>query len=143
MADGWRNRYMAPFYALAISFVLVLLLGVILTNKPEADPKPQAPTTVTVEPEPEESSVRFSSTETPFPVTVAVVWWGNEKKTVKKLADLEKLRPTGPVRVCAVMSRGWVAVRAEKLEDTDYVCWGPLEPKRPGDAITIDVGKDR
>ena len=30
MSDGWRSRYMAPAYALVISFVLVLLLGFAL-----------------------------------------------------------------------------------------------------------------
>jgi hypothetical protein len=144
MADGWRNRYMAPFYALAISFVLVLLLGFTLTAPgSEADPTAATPTvTKTVEPEPVESSLRFSSKENPFPATVAIVWWDNERRTVKSADELNKLRPTAPVRVCALMAKGWVALKADKLEKTDYMCWGPLEPRKPGEAITIDVGKD-
>ncbi len=143
MADGWRNRYMAPFYALAISFVLVLLLGFTLSSRPERGPEAAGPDDGHGEPEPEESSVRFSSKETPFPVTVAIVVVGRRKE------DREEASPTW--RSCdppsrsgsaRLMARGWVAVKAEKLEDTDYVCWGPLEPKRPGDAITINVGKD-
>lgn len=32
MAEGWRNRFMAPVYALVISFGLVFILGAVLDD---------------------------------------------------------------------------------------------------------------
>lgn len=32
MTGGWRNRFMAPVYALVISFVLVAILGTVLND---------------------------------------------------------------------------------------------------------------
>jgi hypothetical protein len=140
MADGWRNRYMAPLYALAISFVLVLLLGFTLDTPGPVKPLTPATVTKTVAPKPVKSALRFSSKEAPFPVTTATIWWGTHDETVRSLAEFTKLEVTPPVRVCALMANGWVALKAKKL-GKDYVCWGPLEPEEPGGAITIDVGK--
>jgi len=129
MAGAWRNRYLAPFYALAISFVLVLLLGFTL-DEPEPPPQPK-------QPEPE-SSIAFSSAEDKFPVRSAIVSWGDEKHTVKSLAELERLKTNEPVFVCAQLDKGWEPLgRAEKLGTT--TCWGPLEPRKPGADITIRV----
>jgi len=55
MSDGWRSRYMAPAYALVISFALVLLLGYVLrgqgtdgTTGPTTEPPTHsAPPTIT------------------------------------------------------------------------------------------------
>lgn len=129
MAHGWRNRYMAPFYALAISFLLVLLVGVTL----------DAPATPQRRPEPPAPSIRFSSGQDDFPITSAIVLWGNEMHTVRTDAQLRALKPTDPVLVCARLDEGWEAVRATELGDTKYWCWGPLEPRKPGADITIPV----
>src|ERR1700741_2376588 len=127
MAGAWRNRYLAPFYALAISFVLVLLLGF-----PLEAPKPPPPP----EPEPK-SSITFSG-EDNFPVKKASVWLGGEKHTVSSLAELEQLKPSEPVMVCAQLDeKKWKAIGAE---DAGIItCWGPLEPRRPGAVITLEV----
>jgi hypothetical protein len=126
MARAWRNRYLAPFYALAISFVLVLLLGFTL----EA-PKPPPPP----EPEPK-SSITFSG-ENNFPVEKASVWLGDEKHTVESLAELKELKTSEPVMVCAQLDRKWKAIGAENAGIV--TCWGPLEPRRPGAVITLEV----
>jgi hypothetical protein len=127
MAGAWRNRYLAPFYALAISFVLVLLLGFTL-EPPEPPPQPK--------PEPK-SSITFSGQDK-FPVKSASVWLGDEKHTVRSLSELEELKTSEPVMVCAQLDKKkWEAIGAE---DAGIVtCWGPLEPRRPGGVITLRV----
>jgi len=127
MAGAWRNRYLAPFYALAISFVLVLLLGFTL-EPPEPPPPP-------VRPDPE-SSITFSAADE-FPVKSAIVSWGDEQHNVESPAELARLKTNEPVFVCAQLDKGWEAVGADKLGA--ITCWGPLEPREPGADITIRV----
>ncbi len=135
MADGWRNRYMAPFYALAISFVLALLLG--FTLDAPAEPKRQS------RPEPVASSIRFASEKDAFPVESAIVWFGGKPHPVASLPELEGLRPTEPVVVCALLQKGFVPVGGEQIGDPRHVCWGPLDAARPGGEITIRIEVER
>jgi hypothetical protein len=128
MADGWRNRYMAPFYALAISFVLVLLLGLTLPGKASTDEPPDPTTPVPTQPKEPDRAKGIVFSEEKFPLTSAVVLWGGETKVVMSLDELEKLRPTEPVTVCAQMPRGWSAVDVA-TPDNKLVCWGPIKPE--------------
>ncbi|HWN33409.1 MAG TPA: hypothetical protein VNP03_11720 [Pseudonocardia sp.] len=43
MSERWRHRSLAPVYALAITFLLVLLAGVALADPPPAEPPPANP----------------------------------------------------------------------------------------------------
>lgn len=120
MADGWRNRYMAPFYALAISFVLVLLVGFTL-DAPEA------------------SKIKFS--DDTFPVTGAVVVADDEVTVLDKAADLKSLEIDEQFVVCGQLSNGWSAKKAKKATNSGFVCWGPYQPD--GKSFVLDVEKSR
>lgn len=143
MADGWRSRYMAPFYALVISFVLVFLLGLALQEPTGAEERGDDPPTTTVLPRerPEPLGIRFSSTEE-FPVVSAIVFWDDTKKVVRDARGLLALRPDTAVTVCGQLQRGWAAVGATSTPDNNVVCWGPSEPA-PGEFITLQVREER
>lgn len=47
MSDAWRNRYMAPAYALVISFVIVLILGMMLGDRKPSTPGGTTTPTIT------------------------------------------------------------------------------------------------
>jgi hypothetical protein len=128
VADGWRNRYMAPFYALIISFALVLLLGFSFREEPGTqNPEPKEKTTVPTATTPATAFSANSSEE--FPGAEVTVVYGDEKKKVRDLGAIPTLQLTEKYAVCAKLDDGWAAVDATRAPDSDYSCWGPFDPK--------------
>jgi hypothetical protein len=131
---------MAPFYALAISFVLVLLLGLTLPGKGSDEPD-RKDTPTTQEPGTGEkpalpTGIEFSKRQ-PFPAKSLIVVWGDTKKVVTP-EELAGLRPDEPVMVCAQMAKGWAAPEANITPENNVVCWGPIEPE-DGKPIVLEV----
>ena len=127
MADGWRTRYVAPVYALVISFVVVLLLGMAFatddgTNK-------AAPATPTI-----------GFVPAGFPARSAVLVSGGRQVPIKDQKALESLKPAAPFQICAVLDPGWTTSNGVKLPKSDFTCWGPFDPDARGD-VELKVRK--
>ena len=131
MADGWRNRYMAPFYALIISFVLVLLLGLLLETDPSTGPAAQQkPTPATQEPATPQPKVIFSAKGAKeFPGSRLTLTHGDEEQPFDALDELPELPVDETFGICAVLDEGWTAVGATRAPNSKYSCWGPFDPK--------------
>jgi hypothetical protein len=123
---------MAPFYALIISFALVLLLGSLLQKsapaEPSAEPKP-TPTN--------EEPTGDPATVTPklvvkgaksFPGSALTLVHGGEQTPFGGLRDVPELPSDEKYSVCAVLNDGWVAVDAIEPPGSDFSCWGPFDP---------------
>jgi hypothetical protein len=63
MDERWRHRALAPVYALAITFVLVLVAGVALASPPRHDPAPAQPEPAAPPPPRPSAHVRFTLAE--------------------------------------------------------------------------------
>lgn len=131
VADGWRNRYMAPFYALIISFALVLLLGSLLNKDPQAEPVTQPKTTTEQpDPTPAQPKITFSAQgATTFPGSNLTLIHGDEQTSFEDFSDLPELPTDEKYAVCAVLNDGWTAVGAMRAPYSEYSCWGPFDPK--------------
>lgn len=132
MTDGWRNRYMAPFYALIISFALVLLLGTVLeksTAGPPAEPK-STPTTQAPPDDPATArpEVVFVGAKR-FPGEELTLVHGDEQTALGDLGDLPELPIDDRYAICAILDNGWVAVDAVQVPRSRFSCWGPFDVK--------------
>ena len=147
MADGWRSRNMAPVYALVISFLLVLVFGLVLRTEPSAQPEPKE--TPTTKPVPEEepaddgwqfrvSQVGNNKIQAPDQLQAFAMW----DDMVTPVVDLEQLSDEGvdgdadDVIVCVKLPAHWSMPKPTKTIG-DYTCTEPLKPKN--DMVTVRI----
>jgi len=162
MADGWRNRNMAPVYALVISFVLVLVFGLILrTGGPTpADPSKSTPAQEkqSAQDEPEEDQgpgwkVKVTSVDktSNHPLTVdedsnpddlsAFAISGDEVTEVTDLADLTGDSGNDKVIVCVELPEGWSMLNPKKGKAVGaFTCSEPILPKNDTVTLTMVAG---
>ena len=140
MADGWRNRYLAPVYALVISFVIVLVAGLLALPKTSAGepPNPQ-PTTAP------QANIRFLVSRTNTPATklngTTVELFGGDPLTreVNEKGELSLPVPKTRFTICANLPDDWSA-NSRKPSDSTFTCWGPFEPEKfKQDGIVLNV----
>jgi len=132
VADGWRNRYMAPFYALIISFALVLLLGSVLKKDTPTGSATSASTTrpPTTEPPTTQPQGTFSAKDSKgFPGSDLTLVYDDQMKQFRDLGKIPAVPLDEKYAICAVLDDGWTAVDAMRAPDSEYSCWGPFDPK--------------
>jgi hypothetical protein len=129
---GLRNRNLAPLYALSISFVIVLTLGLIHPDNTNG-PKPTSPKT-TGKPK----TLTIVLDKDSAPLKSAIILWGKEKVAISSPDDLGAITPDGPITVCAPVSTEHIPKGKAITTIGDLSCWGPLEPDDKG-KITIKV----
>ena len=129
MPDGWRSRYLAPAYALMISFVIVFLVGFAVDSSQPREGTPNQQTTSGSAPK-----IRFAASGTNAAlgelssVTVHLFGQAPRQSTVDKDGNLNGPTPDQPFTICVELPPGWSAKDARKPENSRYTCWGPFEP---------------
>lgn len=114
MADGWRNRLMAPVYALVVSFVLVFILGVVLND----------PTRIQFTIAGQNASSELPQEFRDFKVRVDT---GDGKRTLDdkplgRAPEFTLLIPDKYIRICTTPPNGWVGANAVPGANGEY-CW--------------------
>jgi hypothetical protein len=133
MADGWRNRNLAPLYALVISFVLVLLFGAVLPT-PEADQtawKFQVPRTG-------EDGAAGKTVEAPEEFAAFAIW-GDHVRSVGHLKELDDLDIDSEVTVCVIVESGWIMEEQAGSTAEGYTCSQPLAPDAGKNTVKIKI----
>lgn len=129
MADGWRHRYMAPFYALIISFALVLVLGTVLEKNTSAGSK-ATPTAQEPAGDPATAKPKVVVAGADgFPGEELTIVHGGTQTLVDDLGDLPPLPTDGKYAICGIVDKGWVAVGAIQVPGSDFSCWGQFDVK--------------
>lgn len=116
---GPRSRLWAPVYALVISFLAVLLLGVVVRE-------PVVPPSV---------DLRFvtagQGTARLDNAQVTVLAGHRSDRTVDAGGRVDDVPSDGPLTVCVRLPREWSApAPAERLGD--LTCWSDLDPEADG-----------
>ncbi len=117
MNNGWRSRYLAPVYALVVSFVFVFILGAVALDDPLRIqfnvPEPEGPNQQIDELS--HSSVRVETID------------GHKKLTNQQLdvsREFTLLNPHEKIQICTRLPEGWVADPPEgQGEPQSHSCW--------------------
>jgi hypothetical protein len=123
---------MAPFYALIISFAIVLLLGFALEKEPETENERAAEKTAqkTTAPAAVTPSVTFSAKGSKnFPGAELTLVHGDEMETIGDNGTIPAVPLNEKYVLCAVLGDDWTGVDATRAPDSRYTCWGPFDPK--------------
>jgi hypothetical protein len=122
---------MAPFYALIMSFAIVLLLGLVFEAPATEDKKTDDKAVETTTPPPAVTPpTAFSAEDSEdFPGSDLTLVYGDKEKKVRDLAKIPSLRLLEKYTICAVLDDGWTGVDATRAPNSDYSCWGPFDPK--------------
>ncbi|MFJ6673907.1 hypothetical protein ACIQMJ_22590 [Actinosynnema sp. NPDC091369] len=122
MSDGLRSRWLAPVYALVVSFLAVLLLGAVVRE-------PAAPAGRSVD-------IRFVTNgqdRASLDNARVEVFAGTESDLVVNAGGgIDDVPADGALTICVRLPKGWSApAPAQRLGD--YTCWpgvaadGPVE----------------
>ncbi len=143
MADWWRNRYMAPVYALMISFVIVLLVGFAVHSSQPGQATPNPPPAA---PGQSVNKIQFKAAVANVHLVeladTEVELFGEVHRTatMDQNGELSAPAPDKPFVICADLPPGWSAKNAQKSEQSRYTCWGPFNP---GSDVTLMLSKSR
>lgn len=110
MADGWRNRFLAPVYALVISFGFAFILGFALDDLTRIRFVNAGPSGSSQLPEVFEG----------FQVQVKPI--DNESRKVGRSGELTLPTPDGEIEICTTLPAGWSAKGAEVDKATGVSC---------------------
>ncbi|MCE6997164.1 hypothetical protein LZG04_20500 [Saccharothrix sp. S26] len=117
--SGLRGRWLAPVYALAVSFLAVLLLGAVM-------PEPEQPTTV---------HLRFVTNGQPaaalHDAEVEVLAGADSDLTVNAEGGVDAVTSGRPLRICVHLPAGWKA-QGETKPLGDLTCWERVTPDAEG-----------
>jgi hypothetical protein len=154
MADGWRNRNMAPVYALVMSFVLVLLFGVILQRGAKGDDGQETHSQDKQTTSDEQSKApagwkfqvsRLDHTDGHPPEVgsdqkpenfEAIAIWGHKVKHVDDLTDLSAADIHDKVVVCVKLPENWAMPDPAPMIGS-YTCSEPLTPEK--DTVQVEM----
>ncbi|WP_158845929.1 hypothetical protein [Saccharothrix deserti] len=137
--DGLRSRWLAPVYALVISFLSVLLLGAVVSEPATTPPAGEEPTV----------DLQFVTTKdeqggtTPVPVTgpdiaeVTVLVGRGSGFEVGADGKVEDVMSGESLTVCAELPREWSAPGTTKRGE--FTCWAERVPKVVGGDRRIEL----
>ncbi|HEV8563003.1 MAG TPA: hypothetical protein VGR06_42350 [Actinophytocola sp.] len=125
MTAGWRNRYLAPVYALTIAFVVTLLLGAVLDNSgtasTESTVKIQFVLADTKKPA---VDLKDQPVQLSFPDGVTKVGVNGELL----------VSSSAPFSVCVLLPEGWTSPDGNLQMRTGFTCWSSVQP---GVSLTV------
>jgi hypothetical protein len=115
----WRNRYLAPVYALIIGFVVVALLGAAVGDRSSPSSPPPGP-----------GKIVFMATVGDITelkgVKVEVIADTNQSGRLDAQGTVPVTIPGVLFTVCAALPQNWATVQGK--ETKRGYCWGPLDP---------------
>jgi hypothetical protein len=140
MNDWARNRFMAPVYALVISFAVSLPLGAALAPSQVKPPVEQS--TETVAPPPvavraefvtQRDDGEFEAVRELPDVAVRVDWSAGGALAVDKDGTFSFTKSAGwPMTICAVLPKQWKPLEPQFNGEDGNTCWKVAEPKNAG-----------
>lgn len=122
---GLRSRWLAPVYAVVVSFLAVLLLGAVVR---EPAPPPPPPRTVDLQ------FVTPGQGRAPLAdARVRVLAGTTSELTVNAEGRVDDVASGRPLTICVRLPQGWTAsAPAHRLGD--FTCWPDVDP----DAVNAD-----
>jgi hypothetical protein len=119
--SGLRSRWLAPVYALAISFLAVLLLGLVVREPAEPEPPPARPKVDIRFVTTGQDRVQLDNTK------VKVLAGSSSDLTVHAGGGVDDVTSGESLTICARLPKGWSApAPAERLGD--FTCWPQVDP---------------
>jgi hypothetical protein len=122
----WRNRYLAPVYALVIGFVVVALLGAATGGKSTS-------TGGTISFGDTSGKVdRLAGTK----VEIFAVG-GHQTGSIDDEGTVSVPIPNTRFTMCVFFPRGWTASDSTKLFGSPGTCWGPMDPPKGNMILSV------
>ena len=130
MPEWITNRFMAPVYALLISFGTALVLGAVMASDPApVQPEPTAPAALTIRllvkqptekglPDDDVPATELQGSQVRLYRAVS-----DAKLTVGKDGVITAVPGTGPLTVCVSLPRGWRGSESVQGAAPGSPCW--------------------
>jgi hypothetical protein len=134
MADGWRNRFMAPVYALVISFglVFIFIMGAALNDRTRIQ--------FTIDGQNAPSELPQEVRESRVGVEVADDKRQLDGGQLNQSGEFTLWTPDEDIRICMKLPQGWSAVDPKVTVVSGTTCW--VRDARGDDVkITLDLRK--